>query len=115
MERLLQRLLAIPGVVSAQIVNRDGLTLASALEEDRAGAERAAPTAVAFDALTALARVVAGAAPRITLIEAGATIVALAEAGDVIVLVEAGPPAPLGRVRLETLRVAADVLAHRRG
>lgn len=113
METLLQRLLAVEGVVGAVLINRDGLVLASLMAPERAAAH-AAPAAAAFDALATYARLVAAAAPRVTLLEAGATTLALAEAGDLLVVAEAAAPANLGRLRLEMVRVAADVQALRR-
>jgi predicted regulator of Ras-like GTPase activity (Roadblock/LC7/MglB family) len=113
MESLLRQLYTLPGVAGALVIGRDGLAIASLMDDARTEAH-AAQGAAAFDALTRYTRHLALGAPRQVMLETGAATVILTEAGELLLLVEATADGRLGRLRLEAARIARLLAAQGR-
>jgi predicted regulator of Ras-like GTPase activity (Roadblock/LC7/MglB family) len=113
MEQYLRPLFEVDGVTGALLLGKDGLVIASAMEPTRSEIH-AAQAAAAFDTLTNYARQFPPGEARLVLIETGVTCIALAEAADLIIVVEATSSTSLGHLRLELRRAARAVVAHLR-
>lgn len=114
MEALLRQLYAIDGVVGVLLVGRDGLAVVSLMDDARTEAH-AAHAASSFDALTRYTRQLALGGPRQALIETGSATLVLTEASELLLVVEAGASPNLGRLRLESARIARALSAQPRG
>ncbi len=114
METFLRQLYDIEGVSGVALIGTDGLTFASLMDDPRAEAH-AAHAAAAFDTLVRYTRQLAVGGLRQVIVEAANAVIALTEAGDLIVVVEAAPSVNQGRLKLESARVARAVTARPRG
>ncbi len=110
MEKLLRQLLAIDLVSVILVIGKDGLPVASMVDDARTDGH-AAHAAAAFEAIIRYARQMNLGAPRQALFTTDTTVVAITEAGDLLLVIEAGSNVNLGRLRLESLRVAQALAA----
>jgi predicted regulator of Ras-like GTPase activity (Roadblock/LC7/MglB family) len=113
METLLRQLFEIDGVTGALLFGKDGLPIASVIDDQR-GASHAAHAAAVFDLITRYTRQISLGTPRQILIEANMAVLLLAEASDLILCIEAAQSVNLGRLRLEAARVVKDISAQMR-
>ena len=105
METILQRLMAIDGVVGALLAGKDGLVTASTMEseeEELVGAMAAAT----YDATCRYIEQLGMGEVRHTIIETPGGIVQVTDGGELLIVVRASSPANLGRIRVEALRAA---------
>ena len=113
MEVYLQALFEVDGVIGAILLGKDGLVIASAMEPSRAELH-AAHAAAAFDGLATYARQFPSGQARLVILETGVSCVALADAADLIIVVEATPTVNLGHLRLALRQATRAVIAHLR-
>jgi predicted regulator of Ras-like GTPase activity (Roadblock/LC7/MglB family) len=114
MESLLRQIFNVEGVTGALLASKDGLIITT-LAGEADGEAHAAHAAAAFDALTHYTRQVTLGKPQQAFILTGTEALVLTEAGDMILVVIAHANANLGRLRLESTRIAHAVLAQLRG
>src|SRR5271165_6822900 len=114
METLLRRLVEIEGVLGVLLVGKDGLLIASLMDAARAEMH-AALVAPAFDALAGYTRQVGAGSTRLVMLQTPSAAIVIAEAGDMLVVVEATADAALERIRLEATQTARAVLDQLRG
>jgi predicted regulator of Ras-like GTPase activity (Roadblock/LC7/MglB family) len=114
MEAILRQIFTVEGVTGALLASKDGLTIASVMDIPTTEAH-AAHAATAFDALERYTRQVALGKPRQAVIETGSAVLILTEAGNMILVVSAHAAANLGRLRLESARMAHALEAQMRG
>ncbi len=114
MEEILRQIFNVEGVTGALLASKDGLIITT-LATEADGEAHAAHAATAFDALAQYTRQVTLGKPQQALILTGTAALALTEAGDMILVVIARAGANLGRLRLESGRIADAVLAQLRG
>jgi predicted regulator of Ras-like GTPase activity (Roadblock/LC7/MglB family) len=114
MESLLRQIFAIEGVTGALLTSKDGLIITTLMSEAD-GEAHAAHAAAAFDALVQYTRQVAMGKPQQAIMLTGTSALALTETGDMILVVIAHATTNLGRLRLESTRIAHGILAQLRG
>lgn len=114
MEKLLRQLLAIDLVAVILVIGKDGLPVASMVDDARTDGH-AAHAAASFEAITRYARQLNLGATRQVLFTTAHAVVTVTEAGDLLLVVEAKDGVNLGRLRLECTRVAAALAAQARG
>jgi predicted regulator of Ras-like GTPase activity (Roadblock/LC7/MglB family) len=114
MEKLLRQLLEITGVAAILLIGKDGLPVASMTDDARTEGH-AAHAAATFEALTRYARQLHLGAPRQALFTTDSTTIALTEAGDMVLIVEARGAVNLGQIRRESLRIARALADQMRG
>ena len=110
MEKLLRQLLEIDLVAIILVIGKDGLPVASMVDDVRTD-NHAAHAAASFEAITRYARQLTLGTPRQALLITDAAVVAITEAGDLLLVVEAKEGVNLGRLRLESTRVARALAA----
>lgn len=110
METLLRQLFEVEGVIGASLIGRDGITIATLMDDSRAS-NHAAMAATTFDAVMTYTQQLTLGQPRTLLIETGSAVIVLAAAGELLLIVEATAQVTLGRLRLESQRVAKQVSA----
>jgi predicted regulator of Ras-like GTPase activity (Roadblock/LC7/MglB family) len=114
MESFLRQIFNVEGVTGALLASKDGLIITT-LASDSDGEAHAAHAAAAFDALAQYTRQVALGKPQQAIILTGSAALALTEVGDMILVVVAHATTNLGRLRLESSRIAGAILAQLRG
>ncbi|HEX6541183.1 MAG TPA: roadblock/LC7 domain-containing protein [Ktedonobacterales bacterium] len=104
METILQRLMAIDGVTGALLVGKDGLVVASAMDDDDelVGAMAAA----AYDASGRYIDQLSIGDIRHVLFETTRGVVQVSDAGDLLIVVRSARDANIGRVRIEMQQAA---------
>lgn len=103
METILQRLLEIEGVTGALCAGKDGLVVASTLageDEELLGAMAAA----CFDSTMRYIDQLGMGSVRYALFETPGGAIQLADAGEVLIVVQCTQRAGLGRIRMELSR-----------
>ena len=114
MEKLLRQLLEIEGVAAILLIGKDGLPVASMIDDSRTEGH-AAHAAASFEALTRYARQLNLGNPRQAFLATDSAVVMVTEASDLLLVVEARTKVNLGRLRLESLRIARALAAQMRG
>ena len=114
MEPILRQIFTVEGVTGVLLASKDGLTIASVMDIPTTEAH-AVHAATVFDALDRYTRQVSLGKPRQTMIETGAAVIILTEAGNMLLIVIAHAAANMGRLRLESARVARAIEAQARG
>ncbi len=114
MEKILRQLLNIDLVAAILLIGKDGLPVASMVDDARTEGH-AAHAAATFEAVTRYTRQLSMGAPRQALFTTDTAVVMITEANDMLLVVEARTGVNLGRLRLETLRVARLLAAQMRG
>jgi predicted regulator of Ras-like GTPase activity (Roadblock/LC7/MglB family) len=113
MEKILRQLLNIDLVAAIVLIGKDGLPVASMVDDARTEAH-AAHAAATFEAVTRYTRQLNLGAPRQTFFATDTAVVMITETNDMLLVVEARTGVNLGRLRLETLRVARLLAAQMR-
>lgn len=114
MEKLLRQLLEIDGVAAILLIGKDGLPVASMIDDARTEGH-AAHAAASFEALTRYARQLNLGAPRQAMLLTDTAVVTVTEANDLLLVVQGNHKVNLGRLRLESLRIARALAAQMRG
>ncbi|SRR5579883_1445606 len=114
MEKILRQLLNIDLVAAILLIGKDGLPVASMVDDARTEAH-AAHAAAAFEAITRYTRQLNFGAPRQVLFTTDTAVVVITEANDLLLVVEARAGVNLGRLRLEAQRVSRALSAQMRG
>jgi predicted regulator of Ras-like GTPase activity (Roadblock/LC7/MglB family) len=110
MEKLLRQLLNIDLIAAILLIGKDGLPVASMVDDARTEAH-AAHAAASFETLTRYARALSFGTLRQVFFTTDTTVVLITEAADLLLVVEARTGVNLGRLRLETQRVARALAA----
>lgn len=113
MEKLLRQLLAIDLVSLILVIGKDGLPVASMADDTRTEGH-AAHAADSFEAITRYTRQLNLGLPRQMIFTTDVVVVAITEAGDLLLVIEARTGVNLGRLRLESTRVAKALAAQAR-
>ena len=108
MEKLLRQLLEIEFVAVILVIGKDGLPVASMVDDARTEGH-AAHAAATFEAIIRYARQLNMGAPRQAFFTTDSAVVMITEAGDLLLVVEARHNVNLGRLRLESQRVAQSL------
>jgi predicted regulator of Ras-like GTPase activity (Roadblock/LC7/MglB family) len=110
MEKLLRQLLAIDLVAVILVIGKDGLPVASMVDDARTDGH-AAHAAASFEAITRYARQLNMGNPQQVFFTTDSKVVGITEAGDLLLVVEAQHGVNLGQLRLESAHVAAALAA----
>ena len=112
METILQRLMAIDGVTGVLLVGKDGLVVASTMENED-GELLGAMAAAAYDASARYIDQLGIGDVRHALFEAPGGTVQVTDGGDLLVVVRSAYSANIGRIRMEagqaSLRLAEQI------
>jgi predicted regulator of Ras-like GTPase activity (Roadblock/LC7/MglB family) len=105
METILQRLMAIDGVLGALLAGKDGLVTASTMETDEEELV-GAMAAAAYDATSRYIEQLGSGEIRSAIFETPGGVLQVTDGGELLIIVRAASAANLGRIRVEALRAA---------